>query len=90
MITTNQRKVFEMARTSTFADKFVKAATVEAIANGEVKISRYLTIELEKLGLIKRVPVKMSEGRGRPTMTVEVTGKGRGYVALSKKWKRAA
>lgn len=79
-----------MARTSTFKNKTALVAALTALSNGEAAVSRYLSLELETLGFVKRVPVKMSEGRGRPTMTVELTGKARGYLALAKNWKKKA
>jgi len=49
-------------------------------------LSRFLKLQLVDKGFVKVVKRK-SEGRGRPVHDYEVTGKGRGLVALSKNWK---
>jgi hypothetical protein len=50
------------------------------------KLSRYQKLKLASRGLLVQVPVK-SDTRGRPAIVYELSGKGRGFVALSKKWK---
>ena len=72
-------------RKAVFADKF---AVVEALKN-ITDVSRYLALKLAERGFIEVETVK-GEGRGRPRVVYKVTGKGRGYVALSKNWKKTA
>ena len=75
-------------RKAAFADKFAKAEFLKALASGELK-SRYLALQLVDLGLVAVETVK-GEGRGRPRVEYKVTGKGRGYLGLAERWKRAA
>lgn len=73
-------------RKPAFADKFAVVDALEKIQTGEFK-SRYLTLKLVELGFVKTNNVK-GEGRGRPRVTFELTGKGRGRIGLAKNWKR--
>lgn len=73
-------------RKPAFADKFAVVDALEKIKNGEFK-SRYLTLKLVDLGFVKTTNVK-GEGRGRPRVIFELTGKGRGRIGIAKNWKR--
>ena len=75
-------------RKAAFADKFAKVAFLEALANGDLK-SRYLALQLVEQGLVASETIK-SAGRGRPRVEYKVTGKGRGYMALARNWKKTA
>lgn len=75
-----------LGRKPALADKFAVVDALEQVKNGEFK-SRYLTLKLVELGFVKVVPVK-GEGRGRPRVTFELTGQGRGRLGLAKNWKR--
>ena len=58
-----------------------------ALALGDLdNVSRYLTLQLVEKGLVEVQEVKNGT-KGRPTHNYVLTGKGRGLVALSKKWK---
>ncbi len=69
-----------------FANKFNVIDALTAVQTGNFK-SRHLTMKLIDMGLVEAVTVK-SEGRGRPRVLFQVTGKGRGRIALAKNWKR--
>lgn len=69
-----------------FANKFNVIDALTAIQTGSFK-SRHLTMKLIDMGLVEAVTVK-GEGRGRPRVVFQVTGKGRGRIALAKNWKR--
>lgn len=66
--------------------KWVAQALAD-IREGTHNLSYHLLRELEKLNLIEPVFVKV-EGRGRPIKNHIITGKGRGMLGLSTKWKR--
>jgi predicted ArsR family transcriptional regulator len=78
--------VSRRGRLAVFRDNYAIVEVLEAIAAGMTK-SRYLTLQLVQMGFVKPVTVK-TEGRGRPRVVYEVTGKGRGRIALAKNWKR--
>lgn len=73
-------------RKPALADKFAVVDTLEKIQTGDFK-SRYLTLKLVELGFVKTNSVK-GDGRGRPRITYELTGKGRSRIGLAKNWKR--
>ena len=73
-------------RKPALADKFAVVDALEKIKAGDFK-SRYLTLKLVDLGFVKVNSVK-GEGRGRPRVIFELTGKGRGRIGLAKNWKR--
>lgn len=73
-------------RKPALADKFAVVDALEKIQSGDFK-SRYLTLKLVELGFVKTTNVKC-EGRGRPRVIYELTGKGRGRIGLAKNWKR--
>jgi hypothetical protein len=73
-----------MARTSSFGNKFVLAAMLE---NPE-KISRYIALQLVAKGYLKIEKVKENPGRGRASHVYAQTGKAKGYIALSRNWKK--
>ena len=52
-------------------------------------VSYYHKRKLVDLSYLKQVYIPLKAGRGRPATNFEVSGKGRGYLALSKNWKRA-
>jgi len=53
----------------------------------DLKISYYHKKILVERGFVAVENLK-GEGRGRPTSIYKLSGKGRGYLALSTKWKR--
>ena len=73
-------------RPAVFADKFGVVDALAALAGGKAP-SRYLLLKLVEMGFVATRTVK-SEGRGRPRVEFDLTGKGRGRLALSKNWKR--
>jgi hypothetical protein len=74
-------------RKPTLANKFAVIDALNAVSAGNFK-SRYLTLKLIDLGFVVAKQMK-SEGRGRPRVVYELTGKGRGRLAISKNWKRS-
>ena len=72
-------------KTKTFNTNKNIASTLVAINEGKT-VSRYLSLQLVALGLLKTEAVK-NDGRGRPRVIYSVSGKGRGLIALSKNWK---
>lgn len=73
-------------RKAVFADKFAVVDALEKVKAGEFK-NRYLALKLVDMGFVEAVPVK-GEGRGRPAINYELTGRGRGRLGLAKNWKR--
>jgi DNA-binding PadR family transcriptional regulator len=70
-------------------NKFWVRDRLQEIQNGESTLSRALKENLVELGLLAPKFVKVNEGtRGRPMKVYELSGKGRGYLGLSKSWKR--
>jgi predicted ArsR family transcriptional regulator len=59
------------------------AEALESI-QAETFKSRYLTLQLVKLGLVETYTEALP-GRGRPKVKYRLTGKGRGQLALSKR-----
>ena len=79
-----------MARTSNLTNKFFIVDTLNAVSEGNTNVvSRYLLNTLRDAGYLSPVMEKASHGKGRKISKWNVTGKGRGYLALSKTWKRA-
>ena len=83
---TNEAKT--RGRPAAFANNFNVADSLAAIRDNSGEVSRYLALQLAERGLVAPEAVK-SGGRGRPRIVYNLTGKGRGLVALSKNWKRA-
>lgn len=73
-------------RKPVLADKFAVVDALEKIQIDRFK-SRYLILKLVDLGFVKPTNVK-GEGRGRPHIIYELTGKGRSRIGLAKNWKR--
>lgn len=63
------------------------AEQLSAIREGTSNLSYHLKRQLEVAKFIEPVFVPL-EGRGRPVKTHVLTGKGRGILGLSTKWKR--
>lgn len=74
-----------MARIPTFTNKVSLAKTLANLAEGK-EVSRFLSLQLVEKKFVTIETVKHS-GRGRPMHKFVLTGKGRGYVALSRNWK---
>ena len=51
-------------------------------------VSRVLTLQLVARGLVETHKAKLIEGPGRAKLFYRLTGKGRGYMALSARWKQ--
>lgn len=81
-MTTNTQK----GRPATFASNKAVAAALQAVQSNEKSLSRFLKLQLAEKGLLEAVS-EQSGKRGRPRLTYQLTGKGRGLVALSKNWK---
>ena len=62
-----------------------KAALLKKFVSGET-VSRYYKVMLVEAGYLSTTSVKETEGRGRPTVRYELTGRGRGLLALSQNW----
>lgn len=56
------------------------------VKNERAAMSRTLTVKLVDMGYVTTTEVK-GEGRGRPTKYFTLTGKGKSYLSLSKRWK---
>lgn len=69
-------------KTMTFNNKAIAAALKSFDT-----LSRYHRVQLVKMGYAEAKTEKLTAGRGRPTVKYELSGKGRGLVALSKNWK---
>ena len=69
-------------RPAAFATNKKVAAALADLDN----VSRYLALQLVEKGLVEVQEVKNGT-KGRPAHNYVLTGKGRGLVALSKKWK---
>lgn len=52
-------------------------------------VSRYLMNKLHGEGYLEMVESRNPGQRGQTTKTFAVSGKGRGYIALAKNWKRS-
>lgn len=72
-----------MARKHTFRKS---QAIVEALSNIE-GVSRFLALQLAEMGYVKIEVIHLNK-RGRPQHRYELTGKARGYLALSRNWGR--
>lgn len=57
-------------------------------ADRGASVSRVLTLKLVDLGYVEPHKVKVTEGRGAPKKFYKLTGKGKSYLALSKRWKQ--
>ena len=51
-------------------------------------VSRVLTLQLVERGLVETHKAKVTEGPGRAKMFYRLTGKGKGYLGLSARWKK--
>lgn len=69
-------------------NKFWVIDTLKAIEANPDAVSYYHKKKLLKEKLLNEVTMH-KEGRGRPEKTFELSGKARGYLAISKNWKRA-
>ena len=77
-------------RPSSIADKFAVVDLLKAIAdNTENRPSRFIARRLEERGLVA-FNQQPATGRGRPRVKIELTGKGKSYIALSQRWNRPA
>ena len=79
-----------MARTAVFADKMEVVRVLDTLATkparrGEAPASYFLMKKLVERGL---VDYRKPQGEGRQHMTYSVSGKGRSYQALAKRWKK--
>lgn len=54
------------------------------------KVSYYIANQLVDAGYVEVTKVKMTDGVGRKSNVYKPTGKGRGFIALSKNWNKAA
>lgn len=75
----------EMARgrVKNFNDKWNKVNAMGDLSS----VSKYYLKQLEAEGYVEFQDVK-TDRRGRPAKVAVLTGKGRGYLAMSKNWKR--
>ena len=73
-----------MSRTQTFSNKAKLVAALNDVETG--KISRFLKLQLVEKGYVKIEKVRAADGVGRPAHDYRLTGKARGYLALSKNW----
>ena len=78
-----------MANKAKTTNKFFKVQVLNQVASGNVETSRYLLNTLVTQGYLVSKEVKEKTGRGRGKTVWELSGKGRGYLALSKNWKQA-
>jgi hypothetical protein len=83
--------------TGTFDDKWGIVEGLKLIAAKDgfyhyddvgAAVSRVLTLQLVERGLVETHKAKVTEGPGRAKMFYRLTGKGRGYVGLSARWKQ--
>ena len=74
-------------RKATFQSGKDKVAVLKAVQAGNTDTSRFLKEQLVGQGLLEKVQVKTTEGRGRPRVVYQVAGKGRNLIALSARWK---
>jgi len=56
--------------------------------NVGANVSRVLTLQLVELEYLETFKEKVTQGRGRAKMFYRLTGKGKGYLALSARWKK--
>lgn len=80
---------------SRFADKFAIVDALQALGEGvarrkEGPASYYLMRKLAEKGFVTTVPVSKDHAKGKTPKAWTVSGKGKGYLALSKNWKRNA
>ncbi len=76
-----------MSRKSVLDDKFAIVDRLTEIQEGK-PVSRFLKDKLAGQGYLTMKESRAPGQRGQTSKTFEVTGKGRGFVALSKNWKR--
>ena len=83
--------------TGTFDDKWGIVEGLKLIAAKDgfyhyddvgAAVSRVLTLQLVERGLVETHKAKVTAGPGRAKMFYRLTGKGRGYVGLSARWKQ--
>jgi predicted ArsR family transcriptional regulator len=65
-------------------ETLVKKTLRNALENKDAG-SRFLNLKLVNKGYFTIVPIHTNR-RGRPAFSYELTGKGRGYLALAKNW----
>lgn len=96
---TVDRRQFNPGRptgTGTFDDKWGIVEGLRIVQNAPegmyhpakegAQMSRVLTLKLAEMGYLKTVEVK-GEGRGRPAKFFTLSGKGKSYLTLSRRWK---
>jgi len=76
----------KLGRKETFATSKAIAKALKTVGTSD-QPSTFLLKKLEDKGFVEFKPVKVTEGRGRPKLVAQLTGKGRGFVALSSRWK---
>lgn len=75
----------KLGRKAEFENSKTVAKALRAVRDNGLYKSRFLTLKLVERGFVEAV--NMPSGfRGRPRVNYVLTGKGRGYVALSKNW----
>lgn len=78
-----------MAKTHKIANKFWIVDRLKEIAEGNQNGTTYhLLRTLEDKGFLVAVSKKVTPGPGKPQKFYELSGKGKGYLALSRTWKR--
>lgn len=87
-MTVNTNVSKPLGRRPVFNDSYAVVDALKKLSTGQLK-SRYLTLQLVEKGLVEPVTVK-SGSRGRPRVVYQVTGKGRGRIALSRNWKKSS
>lgn len=74
-------------RVATFATKKSVAKVLRDYIGGN-EVSRFLKLQLVEMGYLAVKPIDTeTPRRGRKAHSYELSGKGRGLVALSKNWK---
>ena len=71
-------------------NKFWIADRLAEIRDGNATVSYYHKRILVALGYLTATEVKTNAGPGRGTVVYELSGKARGFLALSRNWRRAA
>lgn len=68
------------------ATVFKTSKDVVKALNDLDNISRFLKLQLVEKGYVEIFKVKATAGRGRANHVYQISGKGRGLLALSSKW----
>lgn len=76
-----------MSRKSIVDDKFAIVDRLKMIEEGK-PVSRYLKDKLTGMGYLTMKESRQPGQRGQTSKSFEVSGKGRGYIALSNSWRR--